>query len=176
MPRNVQNHPSDPARPPSGKGDILRRAAIVAAVIGAGLTLTNQRAALFGPETFDGLSMSLSFVAPFLVVIVSQVLGIRAFRRETGGAAAQRPESFWETLANHGIALRAFGTAIVAGSILTAIMIVLAGLDGGQAGLGPSVPPSQIAQVYVLPLVFGAVSQALAFRRTWARALSRRTG
>ena len=154
-------------RTPSTTGDILRRAAIIALIIGAGLTAFNQRAALLDPVTFDWLSMTLSFVTPFLVVIVSQVLGIRAFRRESGGAAAQRPESFWETLAGHGIALRALVMALVVGTALTAIMMLLVGLDGGPAG---QVPPAQIAQVYSLPLVFGAVSQALSYRRARAGA------
>lgn len=154
----------------AGLGGIVIRALIVALIIGAGLTLVNQRAALFGPRAFDWMSMGLSFTAPFLVVVISQVLGIRAFGRERGGPAAPRSESFRETLAGHGIAPRAVVTAVVAGTALTAIMVLLAGLDGGQAG---PVPPAQIAQVYALPLVFGAVSQALSYRRTRALVLSR---
>ena len=170
MPGGAQNYQSPVVRPPGGKGGMPRRAAIVAAIIGAGLAVFNQRAALFGPETFDWLSMALSFVSPFLVVIVSQVLGIRAFNREKGGAGARRLGSFLETLVGHGIALRALVTALIVGTVLTAIMVVLAGLDGG---LMSPVPAVQIAQVYTLPLIFGAVSQALSYRRARARALLR---
>ena len=153
---------------PSARGEILRRAAIVASIIGAGLTLVNQRAALFVPESFDWLSMGLAFITPFLVVMVSQVLGIRAFGRERGGPAALRPEAFWQTLARHGIPTRSLTMAIAVGTALTAIMMALARLDSGPAG---QVPPVRIAQVYALPLIFGALSQAFSYRRTRARIL-----
>ena len=157
-------------RTPSYTVDILRRAAIAAAIIGAGLTLYNQQAALFGPPAVDWPSVALSFASPFVVVIISQLLGIRAFLRERGRAGGRGAESFWRTLTGHGIAQRALITALIVGTVLTAIMMVLAGLDGGRAS---PVPPAQIAQVYALPLFFGALSQALSYRRARARVLSR---
>ena len=82
-------------------------------------------------------------------------------------------ERFWRTVTSHGIARRALITALIVGTVLTAIMVVLAALDGGRAG---PVPAVQIAQVYTLPLFFGAVSQALSYRRARARALFRPGG
>ena len=156
-------------RTPSDTVDILRRAAIAAAIIGAGLTLYNQQAALFGPPAVDWPSVALSFASPFVVVIISQLLGIRAARRETGRPEGRGAESFWRTVTSHGIARRALITALLVGTVLSAIMVVLAG--GGQAG---PVPTAQIAQVYALPLIFGALSQALSYRRARARAPFRR--
>lgn len=63
--------------------------------------------------------------------------------------------------------------ALIVGTVLTAIMVVLAALDGGRAS---PVPAVQIAQVYSLPLIFGALSQALSYRRARARAVFRPGG
>ena len=50
---------------------------------------------------------------------------------------------------------------------MTPVIVALTLLDGGDLS---RVPLAQIGQVYALPLVFGLLSQTLAYRRARARA------
>lgn len=141
---------------------VLGRAAIIAIILGTGLTLLNQPEVVFDGADIDWLSLTLVYLTPFLVVSVSQVLGHRAARiastRMTG-----LPENFFGTLFSHGIPTRAVALSLIAGSITTAIgaaEIVLAGHSLDQLSF------PLVIQALVLPAVFGALSQAFSFRRT----------
>ena len=150
-----------------GKG-LIRRAAVIALAIGSALAAINQTDAIAGAEPFDIAQLALGYLAPFVVVMVSQMLGIRAGFREAadGRAAAVRDESFLRTAVSHGIPVRAVSVAVAVGTVLTAIM---AGLTIAGGGDPLQLPLDQVGQVYMLPLVFGLISQAGAYRRAMAR-------
>jgi hypothetical protein len=143
---------------------VLRRSFVLALVIGAGLVLFNQRGAIFGAAAFSFLAVVLSFVTPFVVICISQALGVRAYVR---GRQAWRPEMFWTTMGSHGIPRRALSVAPLVGVAVTAIMAGLAWIEVGDP---LAVPATQVLQVFALPFAFGLVSQAAAYRRVAARA------
>ena len=148
---------------------VLARAAAVALVLGSTLTLINQSDAIFGAAEVRWLPLTLVYLTPFLVVGVSQVLGIRAARRALARVTELR-ESFLGTILSHGIPARAIVLGLVAGGVNTAI-VASAGLLAGR-GLG-ELPAPLIAQALVLPAVFGALSQAISFRRAVRRTARR---
>ncbi len=143
---------------------LVPRAAIIALAIGSALAAINQTEAVTGAAAFDIASLALGYLAPFVVVVISQVLGIRAGFREAAVArpAAIGDEPFLRTALSHGIPVRAVAVALTAGTILTAIM---AGLTVAAGGDPYQLPLDQVGQVYALPLVFGLISQSVAYRR-----------
>ena len=147
---------------------VLLRAALVALVLGSLLTLVNQTDAIFGSSAIAWLPFALVYLTPFLVVTVSQVLGIRRARVELARPAARfDAESFARTIASHGIPARALALGVLVAVVNTAIVateVLLSGL-GLQA-----VPVALILQALSLPILFGALSQALAYRRYLATA------
>lgn len=60
---------------------MLRRAVIVAAVVGPVLTLINQGDALWGAAAFNLHKAVLTFIVPFCVSMVSGLLAARTFGR-----------------------------------------------------------------------------------------------
>ena len=141
---------------------VLGRAAIVAIILGSAPTLLNQSGAIFGIAEIHWLPLILVYLTPFLVVSASQVFGIRE-AREAAAWMTKFRESFVETLLAHGIPARAVALGLAAGSINTAI----AASDNLLAGRGlDALPVALIVQALALPAVFGALSQALSFRRT----------
>ena len=52
---------------------VLKRALLLALIIGGMLTLVNQSAALLGDAIFERLPLVLAFVTPFVVITVSQL-------------------------------------------------------------------------------------------------------
>ena len=130
-------------------------------MIGGGLILTNQWSAIFADAAFSIPAAILSFVTPFVVISVSQALGVRAFfsERPAGGG---RTEGFSMTVFSHGIPRRASFVAPLVGVAVTAIIAGLAWLEAGDPF---AVPAAQIAQVFVLLFAFGLISQAAAYRR-----------
>lgn len=145
---------------------ILARAAIVAVLLGSALTLLNQSDAIFGDADIRWLSMILLYLTPFLVVGVSQVLGIREARAAPIWATEPH-ESFFTTVFSHGIPRRAVALGLAAGSINTAIVATDILLAGGSLD---QLPVALVVQALTLPAVFGALSQALSFRRAVGRA------
>lgn len=141
---------------------VFKRAALVAAILGTVLTLLNQPEAIFGPAEFQWLPLVLVYLTPFLVVSASQVLGIRQARKASGRIAYFR-EGFAATLFSHGIPARAVALGLLAGSINTTI--VTADILAAGRGLD-QLPTALIVQALTLPLLFGALSQTLSFRRT----------
>ena len=148
---------------------IVRRAAIVALVIGSALTLINQPQAVFGDAPLNLAPFILVYLTPFVVVVLSQVLGTRTlFSEVAGGRSTGRDtESFIATALSHGIPFRVAAVALGVGTAMTPVIVALTLLDGGDLS---RVPLAQIGQVYALPLVFGLISQTLAYRRARARA------
>ena len=149
---------------------VIRRAVIVAAILGSALTVANQPQAIMGRTGFDLLPLVLVYLTPFIVVTLSQVLGKRRalndisrlddISRNGHGSTGER---LLTTVLSHGIPGRALMTSLVIGTVNT--LIVLA-VTVAQTGEPTSAPFGLIAQVYSLPLLFGAMSQAAAFRRT----------
>ena len=145
---------------------VLRRSAVLALVIGPSLVLVNQSGAVFGAQAFSLPAAALSFMTPFVVISISQALGIRAFFGERRAEIWNR-ERLLTTMRLHGIPRRGALVAASVGIVVTALMAALAWLETGDPF---GVPATQVAQVFVLPFAFGLVSQAAAFRRAAARA------
>lgn len=145
-------------------GDILRRALIVALVIGSVLTLVNQSAAVFGGEELEYLPLALVFMTPFVVVAISQILGVRRALLDARQNGSHRlgEETVLATALAHGIPLRAFVVGMLVGSINASIVITIAVLEGASTN---SLPVALLAQAYSLPVLFGLLSQAIAYRR-----------
>ena len=57
--------------------EILRRAFVIALLLGSVLTLSNQPGAIFGDDEVRVLPLVLVYLTPFVVITVSQVLGLR---------------------------------------------------------------------------------------------------
>lgn len=135
-----------------------------ALVIGASLVLVNQSGAVFGAQAFSLPAAALSFVTPFVVISISQALGVRAFFGERRAEIWNR-ERLLTTMRLHGIPRRGALVAAAVGIVVTVLMAALAWLETGDPF---GVPAIQVAQVFVLPFAFGLVSQAAAYRRTAA--------
>ena len=140
---------------------VLLRAGIVAVVLGAALTLINQGRAVFGADAFQWLPMVQVLVTPFVVVAVAQLLGIRQAIGD-GHPASERDEALWSTPLSHGILPRAVLLGLLAGTVNTSVGIAAAALQGDDLSALPLAP---IGQAYLLPVLFGALSQSLAYRR-----------
>lgn len=145
-------------------GDILRRAALVAIVMGSILTLVNQSAAVFGRAEFAYLPLALVYMTPFAVVTISQMLGIRraTMDAQQNGDHRLGEEPVLATALAHGIPLRNVLVGMLVGSVTASIFITIALSDG--AGV-KSLPVALLAQAYALPILFGLLSQTIAYRR-----------
>lgn len=139
---------------------ILVRAFVVALVLGSTLTAINQPEALFGASSLELLPFVLVYITPFVVVTISQVLGIRQAQRDGTPLAAD--EGFPATMLAHGIPARAISTGLLVGTVNTSITVVAALIE--TAGL-TGIPVPLLAQAYILPVLFGLLSQAISYRR-----------
>jgi len=147
---------------------VVGRAGIVAVVLGSGLTLANQSGAVFGQHALELLPISLAYLTPFVVAVVSQTLGIRqahltACRQQISD---HLQGSFFATALSYGIPSRTLLLALVIGAANTAIVVSATMVDGGDLA---TVPTGPIGQAFVLPMLFGLISQTVSFRRTSAR-------
>ncbi len=151
---------------------MIRRAGIVALILGSVLTLANQSGAIFGGGRIQVLPLVLVYLTPFVVVTVSQVLGIRRALRDArrGQASAFTRDAFLATAISRGIPLRALLLGLIVGTVNTSIVISAALMDGGDL---TDLPTAVIGQAFVLPMLFGLVSQAISYRRA-ALAIGRR--
>jgi hypothetical protein len=142
---------------------IFVRATIVAIVLGTILTLANQSGWVNGDEPLNISQLILVFLLPFGVVATAQIAG--AYQAAID-ASVQRnsrfSESLFTTVISHGIPARAIVIALVFGGINAVVTISeLLWLSGSLASL--SIVP--LAQAFVLPLVFGLLSQTVTYRR-----------
>ena len=145
-------------------GDILRRALLITLVMGSALTLANQSASIFGNEAFEYLRMALAYLTPFVVVTISQGLGVRqaiadARRQETRSTGEV---ALFSTAISHGIPARAVLVGLIVGSLNSAIIGGVAFLQHGSLD---TVPLVVLGQAFSLPILIGALSQAIAYRR-----------
>lgn len=142
---------------------VLRRSVVVALVLGSILTLTNQSAAIFGNNSFNQLLFVLAFITPFVVITLSQLGAIqqvvidRSFRWTSGDTV-----NFIDTIIAHNIPLRAVVISLIVGSFSSVIILLYTILKTGAISQAPL---SQLILSYFLPLVFGAFSQTLTYRR-----------
>ena len=143
---------------------ILRRAVIVALIVGSALALVNHSAAIFGDAKLDYLTLALFYLTPLIVATTSQMLAHRraatdAMRNSAQGSAE---EPVLVTALNHGIPLRALIVGLLIGSANSSI-VILGDLSRG-AGV-TSLTVALLAQVYTLPVLLGLLSQTIAYRR-----------
>ena len=146
-------------------GPVVARAAVAALVIGSALTAINQPDAVFGDAALRMFPLGVVFTTPLLVVCLSQVLGFRAARRALAGNGDQpHKESFFQTMVNHGIPRRSVLLGLGAGganTVLTGAVTLLSGHGLDQ------LPLTLVLQALILSMIFGALSQALSFRREY---------
>ena len=149
---------------PSLNGDVLRRAALVALILGSALTLTNQPGAIFGSENIRLLPLLLVYLTPFVVVSISQMLGAQraAADARRGKACELGVETFASTAFSHGIPSRAAQVGFVVAGVNTAIVLTTSFLEQGNLN---ALPLPLLGQAFALPVLFGALSQAIAYRR-----------
>lgn len=143
---------------------ILARAFLVAVLLGSVLTLINQTGAVFGTDTVQVLPLVLVYLTPFVVVTISQVLGVRhaTYDTRSAHAPAHYDDAFLATALSHGIPLRALLLAVVTGTLNTSLVAVAALMVNGSLS---DIPVALSVQAFVLPLLFGVVSQAISYRR-----------
>ena len=151
---------------PHLNGGVFRRAALVALILGSVLTLTNQSGAIFGQENVQLLPFLLVYLTPFVVVTISQVLGARQAAADAGAGAGKACGPAVETIAStafsHGIPARAALLGLLVGGVNTAIVSSAALLQQGNLY---ALPVPLLGQAFTLPVLFGALSQAIAYRR-----------
>ncbi len=142
---------------------VFLRSAIVAVVIGSVLTLINQSGWVVGSEPLQLLPFILVFVTPFVVVTISQVAAVRrAFIDAARHGTHASPEGFVTTAISHGIPTRALAIGLIIGSLNAIIILAGALLHSGDLA---AVSLAPMGQAYVLPLLFGVLSQAISYRR-----------
>ena len=142
----------------------LLRSTVVAVVIGSILTLINQHGWVVGDEQLQLLPFILVFLTPFTVVTIAQVAGVRqAHIDSVAYRAPASPESFMTTVVSHGIPARAIAIGLFFGTLNAIVTLGGALLHSGDIS-AMSVAP--IGQAYVLPLLFGFLSQAITYRRS----------
>ena len=144
--------------------NVLRRAGTVSLALGTVLALANQSGAIFGEVGLEFLPLALVYVTPFVVVTISQVLGIQRALRDVqrGDVPEAQGSAFLATVASHGIPYRALVLGLITGTVNTSIVITTTLLDTGALANLSFAP---IVQAFVLPTLFGLLSQAISYRR-----------
>jgi hypothetical protein len=143
---------------------IVLRSAIVAVVLGSVLTLINQPGWVSGNEPLQLLPFILVFLTPFAVVMVAQIAGVRQAHIESAAQGmSASPEGLIRTITSHGIPAR----AVVIGAVFGSLNAILSVADEySRSGDLAALEIAPLGQAYVLPLVFGLVSQAISYRRS----------
>ena len=144
--------------------DILGRALLIALLLGSVLALTNQSGSIFGDDALQILPLALAYLTPFVVVTVSQVLGLRRATTDARslGSIVHRDAAFLATAMSHDIPRRALLVALVVGTANTTIVASSALMASGSLS---NLPNALIAQAFVLPMLFGMLSQTISYRR-----------
>ena len=144
--------------------EILGRALLVALGLGSVLTFINQPGAVFGTDTVQVLPLVLVYLTPFVVVTISQVLGVRraTFDARAGRTPARYDDAILATAMSHGIPQRALLVAVVIGTASTSVVAVAALMANGTPS---DIPVALTFQAFVLPLLFGVLTQTIAYRR-----------
>lgn len=144
--------------------NVVRRAGTAALILGSGLTLANQTDAIIGEDRLQVLPLVVSYVTPFVVAIISQVLGVR---RALWDLCQRQPinvtqDTLLQTAISHGIAFRTLMLALIIGTANTVIIIAATLLEGGEIS---AVPAAHVGQDFFLPMLFGLMSQAVSYHR-----------
>jgi hypothetical protein len=144
--------------------EILRRAFLIATMLGSILTLANQSGAIFGSDEIQVLPLVLVYLTPFVVITVSQVLGLRRALLDARSPRyfSRRDTAFLVTAMSHSIPRRAFFVALVIGIANTFIVASSALILSGSIS---NISTALVAQTFALPMLFGLLSQTLAYRR-----------
>lgn len=149
---------------------ILARAFVVALILGSILSAINQPGAVFGATKLDLLPFALVYITPFVVVTLSQIMGVLQARRD------DRPlpngERFLDTVWAHGIPAKAVLTGLLVGTVNASISLTAALFETGSLA---GIPVPLLIQAYTLPVLFGLLSQAISYRRAAARFAENRT-
>ena len=141
---------------------VLIRSLILALFIGSVLTLVNQFSALLGGEGLKILPLVQVFVTPFAVITLSQLSATQQAIFDSPQSRLNGRSSIFHTMFTHGIPLRAALIALAAVGINGLISIVV--MPQSSAVILQSSWPL-LAQSFVVPLIFGAFSQAVTYRR-----------
>ena len=150
--------------------DVIRRAGIAALVLGTALTLVNQSGAIFGQGAVQFLPLLLVYITPFVVVAFSQILGARRAHQDARSLQAFARESFVTSALSHAIPLRSVTMGVLVGSVNTSIVVFAAIMDGADLA---DLPTALIGQTFVLPMLFGLLSQTISYRRAARRIAGR---
>lgn len=143
---------------------VIIRAAIVAIIVGTVLTLINQPGWVAGTESLQVLQFVLVFLLPFGVVAVAQIVGAQQAQRDSAGQGkSPQREGLVLTISSHGIPARAAAISVFFGSFNAIAVVTSTFVNGSDLATIEIVP---LGQAFVLPLVFGLISQAIAYRRT----------
>ena len=122
--------------------------------------------------------MLLVYRTPFVVVTISQLLDAPQAVTDTGRGTApgKAVETFTATALTHGIPTRAALVRSLVAGVNTAIVVIAAFLERGSLD---EPPLSLLGQAFALPVLFGVLSKAVAYRRAIAvfrRARTSHTG
>nr|WP_208746686.1 nitrate/nitrite transporter NrtS [Vibrio profundi] len=60
---------------------LVKRAAVIAVIVGSLLNVINQYEAIFGGDTIEWLKAALTFCVPFVVSLVSSYITLRDVKR-----------------------------------------------------------------------------------------------
>lgn len=147
----------------SMKSTVIPRSIIVALIIGRVLNLINQFDSLFSSKSIQILPLLLMYLTPFVVVLYSQRTALKSVwqdinNEQTSGTV----NGLLLTAFSHGIPAKALAAGLIIGFTNTSILA----FDGYvQSGLLSAPPPTQMAQLFLMPIIFGILSQALSYRR-----------
>jgi hypothetical protein len=147
--------------------EVLSRAFVVALVLGSVLTLVNQPNAVLNGAAIQVLPFVLVYLTPFIVVALSQALGSYRAAREAqfGYGRSRQDDGFIATAMSHGIPLRALILATFIGVTNTFISGLWQLVSSGTLS---QLPTALIAQAFILPMLFGLISQTISYRRSVA--------
>ncbi|MDA0231068.1 MAG: hypothetical protein O3B21_12885 [Proteobacteria bacterium] len=162
--------PEQPSLASLVDADVIRRAAIVALIMGSALTLANQPDAFFGEGAVRILPLLLVFITPFIVVTFSQILGMRRAHLDARGVQTPPLESLAASALSQAIPRRSVAMGVIVGSANTAITVLTALTDGLVLADLPTAP---IGQAFVLPMLFSMISQTISYRRVARRIAAR---
>lgn len=147
--------------------DVFKRSLVLALIIGCMLTLGNQSVAVFSSGELLKLQLILAFITPFAVITLSQLGAMhQADIDRAKGLAFTKTEHFTVSVFKHNIPFRALMISMVVGGVSSVIILTNTVIRTG--GL-ENTPWHQLVQSYVLPFIFGTLSQTLTYRRNLAQ-------
>lgn len=142
---------------------VIKRSLILSMVIGSALTLFNQTSAIFGQDKIKFISIAFMFITPFIVITLSQLVAAEQAKIDwVNGQNINRDISFLSILFNRNIGMRALIIALIVGLTNCILMgLISLGIEGGLSLLSKNL----VFQFFILPLLFGALSQAITIKR-----------